>query len=69
MRCCLSQTLSLLPPLLQGFGCKILAHDVYESEALKAQGVQYVPLEQLMAEARGPGCCDVAVLCRSHARA
>ncbi|KAL4447605.1 hypothetical protein ABPG75_004824 [Micractinium tetrahymenae] len=36
--------------LLKGFGCTILAHDVYESEALKAQGVQYVPLEQLMAE-------------------
>jgi len=43
------------PPTVQGFGCKVLAYDVYPNQTLVEQGVQYVPLEQLMAEVRLQG--------------
>ncbi|KAB1068339.1 2-hydroxyacid dehydrogenase [Tamlana haliotis] len=33
--------------VLSGFGCEILAYDVYPSEALKEQGVKYVSVEEL----------------------
>jgi len=34
--------------IMNGFGCKIVAFDTYESASLKAMGVEYVPLEQLL---------------------
>jgi hypothetical protein len=34
----------------QGFGCKLLAYDMYESEELKAQGVTYTSMEELLAQ-------------------
>ena len=34
--------------IMQGFGCKILAFDPYESKDLKDSGVTYVPLEDLL---------------------
>jgi D-lactate dehydrogenase len=37
--------------LLQGFGCKIIAHDLYESEELKQIGVQYVTKKDLLQQA------------------
>lgn len=36
--------------IISGFGCKILAYDIYEQNDLKKKGVQYVPLKQLIAE-------------------
>ncbi|PRW60617.1 D-lactate dehydrogenase [Chlorella sorokiniana] len=33
-----------------GFGCRVLAYDVYKSEELKSQGVTYCSLEQLLSE-------------------
>ena len=33
--------------ILQGFGCKLLAHDPYPNEALKEMGVEYVKLPEL----------------------
>lgn len=33
--------------LLQGFGCKLLAHDPYPNESLKDMGVEYVELPEL----------------------
>ena len=39
----------------QGFGCKLLAFDVCQSETLKAQGVEYVALERLLREVGGRG--------------
>lgn len=36
--------------MLKGFGGKVLAYDVQPHPGLVEQGVQYVPLEQLMAE-------------------
>lgn len=38
------------PAHLQGFGCRVLAFDVSENEELKAQGVTYCSLEQLLSE-------------------
>lgn len=35
----------------QGFGARVIAYDVYQSEEVKALGIPYVPLEQLYAEA------------------
>ncbi len=35
---------------LSGFGCRILAYDLYENEAVKAQA-EYVPLEQIWQQA------------------
>lgn len=38
---------------LQGFGCRVLAYDVYENEELKQQGVTYCGLEELLTEVGG----------------
>jgi D-lactate dehydrogenase len=37
--------------ILQGFGCRILAHDAWPSEELEATGLRYVPREELFREA------------------
>ena len=37
-------------PSQQGFGCKLLAYDMYESEELKAQGITYTSMEELLAQ-------------------
>ncbi|MEM6911653.1 MAG: 2-hydroxyacid dehydrogenase [Verrucomicrobiota bacterium] len=34
--------------LLSGFGCRVLAHDPFENEAVKALGAEYVPLATLL---------------------
>jgi D-lactate dehydrogenase len=39
-----------LVPILKGFGCKVLAYDVYENPELVAMGVSYVKLETLLAQ-------------------
>lgn len=36
--------------IMMGFGAKVIAYDVFESEALKAMGVQYRSLNELMCE-------------------
>lgn len=36
--------------LLRGFGCTILAYDIVENAELVKDGIQYVPLETLMAQ-------------------
>lgn len=36
--------------IMTGFGCKLLAYDVYPNEVLKAQGVSYVSLDELFKE-------------------
>lgn len=33
--------------IMRGFGCELLAYDLYEDDALKNVGVKYVPLSQL----------------------
>ena len=33
--------------IMMGFGCKVIAHDAYENEALKAKGVEYMGLNEL----------------------
>lgn len=38
-----------LAHIINGFGCKILAHDMHECEELKSQyGVEYVPMDDLL---------------------
>ncbi len=37
--------------IMQGFGAKVLAYDLYPSESLARMGVKYVPLGQLMQDA------------------
>lgn len=37
--------------MMCGFGCKLLAYDLYESDELKAAGVEYVSLPDLFAQA------------------
>ena len=37
--------------LLQGFGAKVIAHDLYENEELKKLGVTYVSKDELMQKA------------------
>jgi D-lactate dehydrogenase len=37
--------------IMLGFGAKVLAYDLYPSDTLKALGIAYVELDQLMAEA------------------
>jgi len=37
--------------IVLGFGCKVLAFDPFEDESLKASGVQYLPLEELLPQA------------------
>ena len=41
---------SIVANILQGFGCKIIAFDTIESETLKERGVQYLPLNELLAQ-------------------
>jgi D-lactate dehydrogenase len=36
--------------ILAGFGCRILAHDPYESDEMKGLGARYVGLDELLAE-------------------
>ena len=36
---------------MQGFGCKIVAYDIQESDALKAKGIIYKPLIEVLEEA------------------
>ena len=36
---------------LSGFGCKLIAYDLYESEEVKAAGVPYVTLEEMWQQA------------------
>ncbi len=38
--------------IMLGFGCKILAYDVYPDDSLKKKGVSYVPLEKLLQESK-----------------
>ncbi|MQM26175.1 2-hydroxyacid dehydrogenase [Glycomyces sp. NEAU-7082] len=35
--------------IMAGFGCRVLAYDPYPSEAARAAGAEYVPLEDLLA--------------------
>lgn len=37
--------------IMRGFGCKLLAYDLYEDNPLKAAGVHYVPLAELFSRA------------------
>ncbi|HVM90175.1 MAG TPA: 2-hydroxyacid dehydrogenase [Puia sp.] len=34
--------------IMLGFGCKVLAYDIFESEALKKAGVTYISLDELL---------------------
>lgn len=34
--------------IILGFGCKVLAYDLYEDEMLKTEGVQYLPLNEVL---------------------
>lgn len=34
--------------IMLGFGCKVLAFDIYENEKLKSQGVEYFPIEEVL---------------------
>jgi D-lactate dehydrogenase len=36
--------------IMQGFGCKIIAHDRYESEYLKERGVEYVSFDEIFSQ-------------------
>ena len=36
---------------LSGFGCRLIAYDLYENEDVKAQGVHYVTLEEMWQQA------------------
>jgi D-lactate dehydrogenase len=36
--------------IMHGFGCRLLAHDRFENEECKAIGVEYLPLDGLLAE-------------------
>ena len=37
--------------IMQGFGCKMVAYDIQESDALKAKGIIYKPLIEVLEEA------------------
>jgi len=41
---------SVFCQIMKGFGCKVLASDVFENEDLKKNGVQYVGLNQLFTQ-------------------
>lgn len=41
---------SIVANILQGFGCKVLACDSIENAVLKKNGVQYLPLNELLAK-------------------
>jgi D-lactate dehydrogenase len=34
--------------IMQGFGCKVIAYDIKESDELKEKGIQYKPFEELL---------------------
>jgi D-lactate dehydrogenase len=36
--------------IMAGFGCRVLAHDPFPSDAARQAGAEYVPLERLLAE-------------------
>nr|WP_121273245.1 2-hydroxyacid dehydrogenase [Pedobacter schmidteae] len=36
--------------IMQGFGCNILAYDIFEDETLKTAGVQYLPFDEVLAQ-------------------
>ena len=36
--------------IMHGFGCRLLAHDRFENEECKSLGVEYMPLDRLLAE-------------------
>lgn len=36
--------------IMKGFGCHVLAYDIYESEQLKQKGIVYKPLQKLLNE-------------------
>ncbi len=38
-------------PCVQGFGSRVIAHDLYENAELKALGLQYMSKEELLREA------------------
>lgn len=37
--------------IMQGFGCKVIAYDIKESDDLKAKGIQYKPFDELLQRA------------------
>jgi D-lactate dehydrogenase len=37
--------------IMQGFGCKLIAHDVIESDELKAKGVEYMSFDEVLEKA------------------
>jgi D-lactate dehydrogenase len=37
--------------IMQGFGCKVIAYDIKESDDLKAKGIQYKPFDDLLQRA------------------
>jgi D-lactate dehydrogenase len=39
-----------LAKIMLGFGCKVLAYDLYKSPEMEAAGVEYVTLEELLAQ-------------------
>lgn len=39
---------SIFCTIMQGFGCKVLAYDIKESEGLKEKGVEYKPLDVIL---------------------
>jgi D-lactate dehydrogenase len=36
--------------IMQGFGCKVIAYDVKESDKLKEKGIKYVPFDELLSK-------------------
>ncbi len=34
--------------IMLGFGCRVLAHDIFEQEVLKQKGVNYLPLDEVL---------------------
>lgn len=41
---------------MQGFGCRVLAHDLYPSKELQEIGVEYLSLEEMLPQ------CDIISL-------
>lgn len=39
---------SVFAQIMLGFGCKVVAYDIHQNQALRAKGVQYQDLEQLL---------------------
>ncbi len=39
---------SVFAQIMLGFGCRVLAYDVFENQELTAKGARYVPLEELL---------------------